>query len=697
MIRQVIFFIVFLTAAGIFTWTSFRIFSYFRITKGRFPFDRIPQRIIVTLLVALGQTKIFRKPLAGLLHALVWWGFIVITIGTSEMILDGLTGYDRCYSGAGWFYDILTASGDIFAPVILLCCIFFLLRRIALHIRRFYGVEMKKKSKIDALIALSLISLLMISLTGMNTGYLLLNENHYDGYYPVSVVLSGYLSSINPGSSTLLYEAGWWSHIVLVFLFLNVLPYSKHFHVIMSVPNVFLSKLEPMMKMENMDEITSEIRQMLAPPQAGLAPESEPPAAPSAQPSRFGIRDAEDISWKNLADSLSCTECGRCTDVCPASTTGKLLSPRKIMMDARKRMYEKGIPYSKDKEFNDGKSLVNDYISREELWACTTCHACVQECPVNIDHVSLISGLRRYLVMEEANVPPAWTMMFNNIENNGAPWQYSPSDRLRWADILDFKVPTMAGMALSGEKPEFLFWVGCAGSFDDRSKKVTAALAKVLHAAGIKFAVLGEEESCTGDPARRSGNEYLFQMQAIKNIRTLSSYEVKKIVTACPHCYNTLKNEYPDLGGHYRVQHHSEVLTQLFNEGRLRIAEKNIFDGKRITWHDPCYLGRGAGIYEIPRQVIRTLGSDVMEMERNRSKGFCCGAGGGQMFKEAEKGNKEVNVERTEEALAVKPDVITVGCPYCMTMMSDGLKHFNREENVRVFDIAEMAAARITP
>lgn len=256
---------------------------------------------------------------------------------------------------------------------------------------------------------------------------------------------------------------------------------------------------------------------------------------------------------------------------------------------------------------------------------------------------------------------------------------------------MEFKVETMADYLSRGEAPEILFWVGCAGSFDERAQKITRAVAKLLHHAGVKFAVLGTEESCTGDPAKRSGNEFLFQMQAMMNIQVLNGYEVKKIVTACPHCYNTLKNEYPELGGNYEVVHHSELLQQLLNEGRIKV-QGGSFSGKKITFHDPCYLGRGNGIYEAPRAVLEKLDSALSEMKRSRANGFCCGAGGAQMFKEPEKGSKDVNVERAEEALALNPDVIAVGCPFCMTMMMDGVKNFNKEDSVKVFDIAELIA-----
>jgi Fe-S oxidoreductase len=419
-----------------------------------------------------------------------------------------------------------------------------------------------------------------------------------------------------------------------------------------------------------------------------MDPSLPQPTGDMPPPQRFGVKDVEDITWKNLMDAYTCTECGRCTSSCPANITGKALSPRKLYIDLRARMTEKGNQLVSQPEFQDGKSLIGDYISEEELWACTTCGACMEECPVDIEHVPFILDMRRYLVMEESKAPDALNSMFVNIENNGAPWAMSASSRFDWAEGLS--IPTMADCMASGQTPEVLFWVGCAGSFDDRYKRVTRSFAQILQGAQIPFAVLGIEESCTGDPARRAGNEFLFQMQAMANIQVLNGYQITKIVTACPHCFNTLKNEYPDLGGNYEVIHHSTYLQQLIDQGRIRISGGGTFQGKKITFHDSCYLGRANDIYDAPRSVLSTLDADLVEMKRCKTKGLCCGAGGAQMFKDAEKGNKEVNIERTEEALGTGAQIIASACPFCMTMMSDGVKHFEQEEKVKVLDIAEL-------
>jgi Fe-S oxidoreductase/nitrate reductase gamma subunit len=637
--------------------------------------------------VAFGQTKIFRRPVIGFFHALVFWGFCVILIGSIEMVIDGLTGTAKVLKFLGPLYDIIMASGDIFALLVAVSIIIFLVRRLFLHIKRFEGIEMKKRSHIDANISLSLILLLMISLMAMNIGYLGCTgakDGSITGVYPVARILLNIFSGLTADNYNTIYEASWWTHILTIFFFANYLPYSKHFHVFMSVPNVFLSRLQPLGKLDNMDNITREVRLMLDPATAYAAAPADIPTE------RFGVKDAEDATWKNYFDSLSCTECGRCTSVCPANITGKKLSPRKIMMDLRARMREKGplmVKYGRD--FSDGRSLLRDYILEEELWACTTCNACAKECPININHPSLIVDMRRYLVLEEASAPGELKAVFNNIENNGAPWQYSSEDRLQWAK--DLEVPVMADLFARGKKPEYLFWVGCAGAFDDRYKKVVRAFAKILTHLNVSYAVLGREETCTGDPARRAGNEMLYQMQAMQVISTLKAYDVKKIITVCPHCFNVLKNEYPDLDGHFEVINYTQLLSRFAEEGKLTPEASNLKNLK-VTYHDPCYLGRANDLYDEPRLILKKVTGGITEMKRNRSFALCCGAGGAQMFKEAEKGAKEVFIERTEEALGTDASVIATACPFCMTMITDGLKYKNREEEIKNLDIAELVA-----
>ena len=438
MTKQVIFAIALLITIGVFTYTIRRIISFFKLTRPAFPVKDFGKRMRVMLSVAFAQTKIFRKPWIGLTHAIVFWGFCVILFGSIEMVIDGLTGTDKVLQFLGPFYDFIMASGDFFALHVAMAILIFIFRRLFLHIRRFEGIEMKEISHIDAKIALTIILVLMISLLTMNIGYVgnqRLTGEEMIGYYPISAVLVNMFQGLSAEGFHSMFEISWWIHILLIFVFANILPYSKHFHVFMSVPNVFLSRLEPLGKLPNMDSITREVKLMMNPDTAYSAAPSDTP------PERFGVKDAEDASWKNYFDSLSCTECGRCTSVCPANITGKKLSPRKIMMDLRARMKEKGpLMVKNGRDFNDNRSLLRDFISEEELWACTTCNACAKECPININHPTLIVDMRRYLVMEEASAPGELKAVFNNIENNGAPWQYSAEDRLNWAKDLELRV-----------------------------------------------------------------------------------------------------------------------------------------------------------------------------------------------------------------------------------------------------------------
>ena len=506
MAKQIAFLVALLVTLGVFGYTTSKFIGYFKLTRKGFPVDRVGRRIGIMLEVAFGQTKIFRRPVIGLLHALVFWGFCVILIGSIEMVIDGLAGTERVFGALGIVYDIIIATGDVFALVIALAILVFLARRLFMHVKRFSGIEMKHISHLDANIALTMILLLMVSLLGMNTFYLQAATavgHEIEGVYPVSGILSGWINA-GDHANGLLYQVNWWVHILLIFIFANYLPYSKHFHVFMSVPNVFLSHLEPLGKVDTMESVTREVKIMMDPDQAFASPAEG--VEEEEDPGRFGVLDVEDLTWKSYLDSLSCTECGRCTSVCPANITGKKLSPRKVVMDVRARMKEKGpMMVRNGRDYTDNKSLIRDFVTEEELWACTLCNACVRECPININQPAMILGMRRYLVMEESAAPGELNTIFSNIENNGAPWQFSQEDRLLWAGE-DPDVPVMADLAARGEEPEYLLWVGSAGAFDDRYKRVSMAFVKTLSHMGVSFAVLGTEESSSGDVARRAGN-----------------------------------------------------------------------------------------------------------------------------------------------------------------------------------------------
>ncbi|MFH0760536.1 MAG: heterodisulfide reductase-related iron-sulfur binding cluster [Bacteroidota bacterium] len=690
MTKQIIFALALILTFAVFGYTVSRFVARFKLTKKAFPVRNISKRFVLALKIAFAQTKILRRPVIGLMHALVFWGFCVIIFGSLEMVFDGLTGGDRSFRLLGIVYKVIIASGDIFAILILIIILAFLGRRTIINVRRFHGTELKRKNHIDAAVALSLIFLLMLSLLGINAFYYRINElagTSVGWLFRVSRSFSSLIGSLAPAQLRTGHEFFWWSHILLIFIFANYLPYSKHFHVFLSIPNVFLSNLNPLGKLKTMEHVTAEVKLMMDPQTAFAAPAADAQAVP-----RFGILDAEDITWKNYLDSLSCTQCGRCTSVCPANLTGKKLSPRKVVMDVRARMREKSPGLIREGAgYSDNKSLLRDYVTAEELWACTTCNACAQECPININQPSMIVDMRRYLVMEESAAPAELNSVFSNIENNGAPWQFSMQDRMKWAEGFDLKVPLMSELATAGRKPEYLLWVGSAGAFDDRYKQVTRAFVKILNHLKIDFAVLGTEESSSGDVARRAGNEMLFQMQALMNIELLKGYGVTKILTCDPHAYNTFKNEYPDLGGSFEVTHHSQFLSSLIASGMLK-PDPGVFHGQVITFHDPCYLGRANKEYAAPRSVVGSLSATFREMSRHKSFALCCGAGGGQMFKEAEQGDREVFMERTDDALETGADIIATACPYCLVMMTDGIKYNNKEEKIKVFDLAELIA-----
>jgi Fe-S oxidoreductase len=661
--KTIIFIIVILAAFGAFGFSLRRMIALLSIGKSESRFDHWWKRFMNMMMVALGQTKLFREPVAGLMHAFIFWGFLVLLSSIVEAIGEGLLP-GLSFQFYGRIYDSLAFCQDIFAGLVIAGIAVALYRRFISRPKR---LQVDKHAQLHATLILCTILLIMISMLGQNAARIALVADTQGRI--LSAALSPFFTSTDITTNRFLFELYWWIHILLVLGFLNYLPYSKHAHILTSIPNVFLTSLKPKgaLKPINLEEEGVE---------------------------KFGATDVDDLTWKQLLDGFTCTECGRCTSSCPANSTGKALSPKKIMTDIRHRTVEKGkILFSKSPTmFNEGENntsentLLHHYLTPEELFACTTCMACVQECPVNNEHIPAIIDLRRSLVLMESNFPPEVQVVFKNLETNFSPWAFPASNRADWAEGMN--IPQMS----QSQDAEILFWVGCAGAFDARYTKVTRAFAMLMQKAGIKFAILGTEEKCTGDSARRIGNEYLAQMLMKDNITTLNNYNVKKIVTTCPHCFNTLKNEYPQFGGTYEVVHHTDFLAQLLREGRLNIKKE---DAMRITFHDSCYLGRYNDIYEQPREILHAIpGVKSVEMDRKKSKGFCCGAGGGRMWMEEHEG-KRVNVERTEEALRQKPDVIGTACPFCMTMLEDGVKDKEATETVKVKDLAEILLAAV--
>ena len=498
---------------------------------------------------------------------------------------------------------------------------------------------------------------------------------------PAGSVTAKAIDHFSDGTLRVLKHLGFWTHSVLVLLFLNLLPYSKHFHVITAIPNVYAQGLQPVGRLPPIEDIEGRLE----------------------REETLGIKRIDQFNWKSILDFYTCTECGRCSDHCPATNTGKKLSPKHFTLDLRDFLYkhEKALVASKSNAKvgesepgaqatgGDGdapehqKDLVDGVIDPEVLWACTTCRACELECPVFITYVDKIVDMRRYLVQERSEFPSELQTAFRSLESTFNPWGFPAEDRAKWAEGLEVK--TLA----DHPEAEIIFWVGCAPAFDERAKKVTRATAQLMLHAGVDFAILGTEEQCTGDLARRAGNEYLFQMFAQQNIETLNHYgaQNKKIVTVCPHCFNTLANEYADFGGKYELVHHATFLAELVATGKLKPSTRV---DKKVVYHDSCYLGRYNEIYDPPRDVLRSIpGLTLLEPTATRDRGMCCGAGGTQMFKEEESGSERVNIARTKQLLDTNPDAVSSACPFCMRMLTDGLAEKNREE-VPSLDIAEL-------
>jgi len=657
------------------------------------------------LLVAFGQKKMFKRPVPAILHLFIYTAFLLTQIELIEILIDGFFGVHRFFAPyLGSLYTLAISTVEVLSALALLATFAFLARRNILQLSRFHKPEMTAWPRLDANLILLGEIILVTAILTMNSADVVLQSIdpvHYPntGRLPVSSWLGPMIFGNLPSDWLVWIErAGWWLHVMVVYTFMIYLAYSKHLHIFLAFPNTWFARKRPRGEMSNMPDITREVRSMLGLPDTGQGQETTGDTLAD-----FGAKDVTGLSWKNILDAYTCTECGRCTAVCPANLTGKKLSPRKVMMNIRDRVeevsckLESGLPryISQDKRgpeavltadnFDDGRSLF-DYITEEEINACTTCNACIEACPVMIDPLDPILQMRRYQILMESKGPAEWVPMFNSLESSGAVWQ-TPDSRAKWADEADTEIKLMSQFVAEGRQPEYLFWVGCSGSYDPRSQKISTALAKLLNVAGVAFAILGDEEACSGDPARRAGNEFLFQMLAHQNINTLDQYGVTRIVASCPHCFNTLKNEYPELGGHYEVIHHTQLIQQLLKDGRLRVAGGD--DSEVVTYHDSCYIGRVNGIYEVPREVLAEVKTEIREMSRNRSRGLCCGAGGAQMFKEDEPGDKRISTERAEEAFDTGAKTIVSNCPFCMTMLADGVKAIGKQDDVMVYDLSE--------
>ncbi len=680
--------------------------------------DELGERVQSELREVFGQRKLLKWSAPGLAHFFTFWGFVILGATIVEAFGALIISQDFAFplfGRARWLGFI----EDFFAVAVLIAIVWFAVNRLRdaparrQRASRFYGSHTGPAWVILGMISLVIITLLLYRGAQWNTGHLPFGRSTWPfaSYLVAKALGSG---AYNQGVETFFLLA----QMAVVFGFAIVVTYSKHLHIATAPLNV-LTKREP---------------DALGPLLPVTDDEGEPidfaDVENLSEDTVFGRGKIEDFTWKGYLDFATCTECGRCQSQCPAWNTGKPLSPKLVIMDLRDHLFAKA-PYliggltveeGSSPTFEGGehghevpeagfprvptsgpeqavRPLVGTaeqggVIDPDVLWSCTTCGACVEQCPVDIEHIDHIVDMRRYQVLIESAFPSEAGVMLRNIENKGNPWGLADRGRDEWIDELDFEVRRAVPGDKLGVDVDYLFWVGCAGALEDRSKKVTKAFAELLHAAGVNFAVLGSAETCTGDPARRLGNEFLFQMQAMQNVETLNSITRAaplKIVATCPHCFNTLANEYPQLGGHYEVVHHTQLLARLVAEGRLTPVEPL---DKKVTYHDPCYLGRHNKVYTPPREVLASIPAlAAQEMHRCKDRGFCCGAGGARFWME-EKIGKRVNVERTDEALALNPDLISTACPFCMVMLADAVtaKVANGEarEDVQVLDVAQI-------
>jgi Fe-S oxidoreductase/nitrate reductase gamma subunit len=609
------------------------------------------------------------------MHLLIFWGFITLLIGTIiVMIEDDITVPIFHYSFyRGNFYlgykFAMNLAGLLLIAGVLMAFYTRLVRR-----------PKTQETSADDLVLLSFLIILTVQGFVLGALRLAVQRDPWASWSFVSYALAIPLEGLSNGWLRALHQVNWFSHFATTFAFLAYFAYSKMIHPFTSLVNVFFRRLKPRGTLEpivNLEEAES-----------------------------FGIAHLEDFTWAQLMNLDACMHCGRCLEYCPTFNTDKPLRPRDLILEIGGYMADQGGLFSGELgagqdsaryRWGEGpeRELIGGVVSTEELWDCTTCGACMEQCPVLIEHVPLIVGMRRNLVLEQSEFPEELTDVFNNLERLNSPYQFPPNQRDAWTKKMAQPVRIMAEAAAAEEDVEVLFFVGCLGSFDSRNQRTTMALARILQTAGINFAILGKEETCTGDPARRIGNEYLAQMMAMQTVEALNQYSFKKIVTACPHCFNAIKNEYPAIGGNYEVVHHSELISQLIAEGRIALDPASEIARGKVTYHDPCYLGRYNSVYDDPRSVVSALpGAELTEMPRNRNHSFCCGGGGGRLFMEETRGSR-INRARVTEALDTGAEILAASCPFCMTMFEDGINGVEANDRLQVRDIAELVAAAL--
>ncbi len=649
----------------VFGYGVFRRFKMWRMGRAERRTDGIVGRGVKAGWIAGTQAYVLRSFGPGLIHAMLFFGFVILFIGTLIVMVEADLGFP-VLSTPSYFYWTYTITLNVFGVVAILGLL-------ALAFRRYVLKPPHLDNKLDDHVTLGLIFIILV--TGHLLQALRLADLHpwWAPYSFVSYAVAQLFWNAPGESLRAVHSVVWWVHFLLVLGWLAYLPYSKLWHIFSGFLGLMfrssrhrgaIAKDPDVAAMLNEEEIDEDIS--------------------------FGVHRLEELTWKNLLDGDACIRCGRCQENCPAKLTGKLLNPKQLIQDVKTHMEQ--VYKLRGKAGEDGEdgrpAFQGEVIKPEVLWACTTCRACEENCPMGIEHLDVIIPMRQYLTQMESTFPQEVTGVFKGMENNNNPWQIGSNKRFDWAEGLELK-------PLSEDpEHEILFYVGCAGSFDDRAIKVTKAMVRIMQAAGVKFGLLGNEEGCCGETARRTGNEYLSQALMMANIETFKAYKVKKIVTCCPHGYNTLKNEYPDFGGDFEVIHHTELIAELIRDGRIKLKGDGAGLGQ-VAWHDSCYLGRYNKVFQPPRDILDAVpGVTLTEAKRRKRTGFCCGAGGGRMWMEEDEGTR-VNVERTEQLVATGAKTLAAACPYCLTMIGDGVKAKDLDESHKVYDIAEIVARHL--
>lgn len=658
--QVMIFAAVFVVAVLFFIFSCWQRFSLVALGQPDNRLDKVGLRIWNTLLYAFGQKRVVAgKYPFGWNHFVFFWCFLILLIANTEFLFHGLFPQNIALAMLPQgLYFALALIFDIVSILALLAVI------IAISRRLWFAPKYIDARTSDAFVILGLVAILMVAFFCLHGSEAALGELNGPAagsigainFMPVSAFVGMLFSGIPHATLEVMKVVFWWIHAFALLGFLCYLPYSKHMHILTSIPNCFLKSI---------DKVNTQTPEVFK------------------KENVYGAGRVDRLRWKDLFDSYSCTECGRCTDNCPAYNTGKELNPRLVVHDIKINLLHNGKLIQKGQEptlplIGGGKE---GSVGHESIWACTTCGACMEVCPVFIEHVPKLVYMRRDLVEMKAEFPDELLSLFENLENRSNPWGIIPAERSRW--VAEVNAP-----AFEKDKTEYLFYTGCAGSLDTRNKRNTEAIARILNAAGVSWGTFGKDEKCCGDSARRLGNEYLFDKMAKENIKAMNDAGVKKIIVECPHCYNTIKNDYKQFGADFEVIHHAELIMQLIESGKLKL--KNKADVGKIVFHDSCYLGRYNNIFEQPRKLIEVAtGKAPMEMDRNKSLSFCCGAGGGRMWMEETSGTR-INMNRVTEAVKNDPDAICVCCPYCVTMMEDGLTDIKAPEKVKVLEISEL-------